>query len=165
MTRGQKRILWVGSLAILLAAALWTWVPNSVKHALSESLRPTTVEMMPLPDGCAVSNEAPPSNLMRIVEYQKTFYHLALQKVVVCRSAKRFTQAEPTFTEEAFGEDVRKRWLPLYVGCCSYQYRRHVAVVVADVNQSGSLIVEAALTQSRWAYYRSNWATDRPNWH
>lgn len=150
---------------MLLTTVLWAWIPNSIKQTLTDSLGPTTVEIMPLRDGCAVSNEVPPSGLMRIVEYQREFYHLTLQKVVVCRSAKRFTQAEPTFAEEAFSEDTRRRWLPLYVGCCSYQYRRHVAVVVADVNKSGSVIVEAALIRSRWAYFRSNWAADRPGWN
>jgi hypothetical protein len=143
---------------------LWVSKPYGATQALGECLRPTTVEMMPLPDGCIQTHETPPVNLMRIVEYQRNFYHLALQTVVVCRTARRLPQSEPGFTEAAFSEEIRKRWLPLYVGCCSYQFRRHVAVVLADVNNNGSLIVEAALVQSRWLYLRLNWRKDRSYW-
>jgi hypothetical protein len=64
---------------------------------------------------------------------------------------------EPDFTEQAFDQNTRRRWLPLYVGCCSYQYRRHVAVVIAQQDERGSLISQAALIQSRREFLRSNW--------
>jgi len=152
------------ALAMFLVVALWVGGPLGATQALGEYLRPTTVEMMPLPDGCVPVNEAPASNAVRIVEHQRNVYHLALQKVVVCRTARRFPHLEPDFTELAFSPETRKRWLPLYLGCCSYQFRRHIAVVVADSNESGSVIVEAALIQTRWDYLRFNWSRNRSSW-
>jgi hypothetical protein len=165
MDRKAKRVLVATASTVLAATAFWISRPYGAKEVVAEYFRPTTVEKMPLPEGCAQTSETAPANLMRIVEYQKTFYHLTLQEVVVCRTARRFPQSEPGFTGAAFGEETRKRWLPLYVGCCSYQFRRHVTVVVADVNENGSVIVEAALVQSRWLYLQLNWRKDLSYWY
>jgi len=162
-----KRAKW-GFLAaistVFATAALWIYGPNSAKQILGEYFRPTTVMMMPLPEGCIQSKETPPANLMRIVESQKSFYRLTLQDLVVCRTAKRFPQGGHGIAEAIFSEEVRKRWLPLYVGCCSYQFRRHFAVVVTDARENGSVMVEAALVQSRWDYLWLNWRKDRSYW-
>ncbi len=163
--RVKRGLLVAGfALTILIVAGLWIGGPFGATQALGEYLHPTTVEMMPLPDGCVPTNETPPANLMRIVEHQKNVYHLALQKVIVCRTARKFPHIEPDFTEAAFSKETRKRWLPLYLGCCSYQFRRHVAVVVFDSNESGSIMVEAALIQSRWDYLRLNWLRYQGAW-
>jgi len=150
--------------AVCLLVALWAMSVPGAPQALRECLRATTVEMMPLPEGCAPTDETPPASLMRVVEQQRDFYHLTLQRLILCRTPRRFPQSEPSFAETAFDAATRRRWLPLYVGCCSYQFRRHVAVVVADVNESGSMVVEAALVQSSWDYLRLNWARDRSPW-
>lgn len=159
MGREAIRIFWATAVIALAASVLWVIAPNAPKRALGEYFRPTTVKMMPLPKWCVQTDEAPPTNLMHIVEYQRSFYGLQLQKIVVCRTKERIP-AGP-----AFDEDIRHRWLPMYVGCCSYQFRRHVAVVLANVDDSGSVIVEAALIQNRWAYLRSNWNKDRSEWY
>jgi hypothetical protein len=91
------------------------------------------------------------------VENQRSFYRLSLQKIVVCRTSRKFPQVEPDFTEQVFDQNTRQNWLPLYVGCCSYQYRRHVAVVIAKQDERGTLISQAALIQSRWDFLRLNW--------
>jgi hypothetical protein len=150
------------TLAVATAGVLW---PNASRHAIGECLRNTTVEMIPLPEGCIQTKEIPPENLMRIIEQQEVFYHLELQKVVVCKTANRLSSDGLDLIKGAFSEETRKRWLPLYVGCCSYQFRRHVTVVAAQADENGSLIAEAALVQSRWDYLRANWAKDRSYWY
>jgi hypothetical protein len=150
---------------VVVIAALWVGRHPGVTRGLSQYFNRTTVEMMPLHDGCNSTNDTPPASLMRIVREQEAFYHLTLQRVIVCRTAHSPPVFEPDFTGAVFSEQVRKRWLPLYVGCCSYQFRRHVTVVAIDVNQSGSVIVEAALIQSRWDYLRRNWSEDRSMWY
>ncbi len=164
MRRRVKWVLLATALTVLAATVLWISTPYSAKQAVGECFRPTTLKMMPLPDGCVQTDETPPANLMRIVEYQRAFYHLTLQRVVVCRTSRRFPQSEPGFAHAAFSDEIRKRWLPLYVGCCSYQFRRHVTVLVEDADENGSVIVEAALVQSRWLYLRLNWRKDRSYW-
>jgi hypothetical protein len=148
---------WTAIATLFAIFVLWISEPYGAMQALGECLRPTTLTMIPLPEGCEQTSEVPPANLMRIVEYQRAFYHLTLQRLVVCRSPRRYPQNEPTFSELAFSEKVRKQWRPLYVGCCSYQFRRHVTVVVAENNERGSVLVVAALIQSRWRFLRLNW--------
>src|SRR5437762_9065758 len=152
MSKKVKTALFATFLTFLAGAALWICAPYTAKQALGECFRPTTLRMMPFPEGCVPTGEKPPANLMQIVEDQKKLYHLAVQQVVVCRTANRLPQGEPYFAKGATGEEIRKRWLPLYAGCCSYQFRRHVAVVVVKVYQSGSVLVQAAWVQSRWDY-------------
>jgi|HubBroStandDraft_2_1064218.scaffolds.fasta_scaffold00974_3 hypothetical protein len=133
-------------------------------QALLDAATPKVLKMMPLPKDCIVADEPPPPGLMRMVEFQRGFYRLTLQKVVVCRTPRQLPQSEPDFTNVAFGEETRRRWLPVYVGCCTYEFRRHFAVVVADVNDQGSLVVEAALVQNRWEYFKHNWNKKQPAW-
>ena len=85
------------------------------------------------------------------------FYQLALQEMVVCRTPRKLPNIEPDFTEQVFDQSTRKKWLPLYVGCCSHKYRRHVAIIIAQQDERGSLISQAALIQSRREFLWSNW--------
>jgi len=163
MSRSARRGIWAMVVALFAIIVLWMSEPYGVTQALGDCVRPTTVTMMPLPEGCVQTSEVPPARLMQIVESQRAFYDLALQDVVVCRSPRRFPQDESAFLELAFSEEVRKQWLPLYIGCCSYQFRRHITVVVAEVGERGSTIVVAALIQSRWRYLLSNWRKYRRN--
>lgn len=165
MGRKTKRILLAIALTIVAAGGVRISGLTAATRALREYFRPTVVKMMPLPKGCTPTDETPPANLMRIVEYQRNFYHLEMQKVIVCRTNNVLPQGGPEFLKEVFGDEIRKRWLPLYVGCCSYQFRRHVVVVIASADLNGSVVVEAALIQSRWEYLRSNWAKDRSYWY
>jgi hypothetical protein len=142
---------------VVVVSVLWVGGPFGVTQALGEYLRPTTVELVAL-RGCVETQETPPAKLMRLVENQKVVYRsaLELQKVVVCRDPSRPPQAERRFL-------APKGWVPPYVGG-SYSYRRHVIVVVADSDERGSVIVEAALIQGRWDYLRLNWYKMRPYW-
>lgn len=162
MGRKAKWGLWTATSTVLVAALLWMSQPSGAARAIEECLRPTAVKIAPIPKDCVPTDEAPPANLMRIVDNQMRFYHLTLQKVVVCETARTVSQSD--LERAAFPEDTGKRWLPLYVGCCSYQFRRHVVVVVADTNEHGSVIVQAALVQNRWDYVRSNWSKKRGSW-
>jgi hypothetical protein len=134
-------------------------LPNAAQ-AVAEYLRPTTVEGMVLPQGCAVTNEAPPQDLMRIVRDQENLHHLTLQKVVVCRSSRKLLGLEQRFAGLPFGEE--SPWRTLYGGCCTAYFRRHVIVEVADPSESGSVVVHAALILGRWDYQRLNWNNVRP---
>jgi hypothetical protein len=144
--RMAQRWLILGTGALFLAAALWIGGPYGATQAVGEYLRPTTAKMMPLPARCT-EDETPPTKLMRVVESQRAFYHLALQKVAVCRSAEVFGQDEMDISWEL--TDHQRRWLPLKAGCCTYQYRRHVVVIVAGLSENRSVIVQADLIQSR----------------
>jgi hypothetical protein len=158
MNNLRKRLSWVVALTIFYGATVWICVPNSLRQALEESLRPTTVKMIPLPEGCTRTDEVPPASLMRIVDYQAHFYHLKLQTVIVCRTNGSPSQ-ESADSAKAFS--IPESWLPLYIGCCTYQFGRHVAVVAMEQSEKGTVIVEAALVQGRLVYFRSNWAADR----
>jgi hypothetical protein len=60
-----------------------------------------------------------------------------------------------------FGEKFRKRWRPMPKGCCSCQYRRHVIIVVGEPTETGTIVVGAALIQSRGDYLWMNWDKNR----
>jgi len=154
----RAQVLGVAALAVVVAGATCILAPSSARRALGECLRPATVEAIPLPAGCIPTNEAPPARAMAIVETERSHYHLRLQKVLVCRTA---TRQLPGFLVK----QVESRWLPLYVGCCGFQFRRHVAVVVACDDGDGSMVVEAALLQNRWEYFRRYRDTDRSEWY
>ena len=118
-------LLWSGSIGVIQATGEYLW--------------PTTVQLMPLPADCVPSNEAPSPEALRIVQYEKSFYQLALQEMVVCRTPRKLPNIEPDFTEQVFDQSTRRKWLPLYVGCCSYKYGRHVAIIIAQRDERGSL--------------------------
>ena len=156
----RSKWIWI-ALTITLGAALLWGGPFGAIQAVGEYLWPTTIKFMPLPSDCIPSNESPSPEALRIVEYQRSFYQLSLQKIVVCRTPRKFPGTEPDFTDDVFDRNTRGKWLPLYVGCCSYQYRRHVAVVIAQQNERGSLISQAALIQSRRDFWQFNWTKTR----
>jgi hypothetical protein len=153
----RSKWIWIALAVITFCFVLLWGGPFGATRALGEFLLPTTVRVMPLPSDCVPSNETPSPEAQRIVEYQRSFYRLSFQKIVVCRSSRTFPKGEPDFTSQVFDDDTRRKWLPLYVGCCSYQYRRHVAVVIAQQDERGSLISQAALIQSRRDFLRLNW--------
>jgi hypothetical protein len=153
----RPKWVWVALVMIGLGLTSLGGRPFGVTQAIGEYLWPTTVELMSLPSDCVPSNEAPSPEALRIVEYQENFYRLSMQKIIVCRTPRMFPRMEPDFTNQVFDQNTRERWLPLYVGCCSYRYRRHVSVVIAQQDQRGSVISQAALIQSRWDFLRSNW--------
>jgi hypothetical protein len=163
--RPRKRFYNLLGVGLVVSISV-VWLSGSLvlTQALIDIVVPRAVKMMPLPEGCALANEPPPPSLMRMIGFQRDYYRLTLQNVVVCRTPHRFPLSEPDFTNAVFGEETRKIWLPVYVGCCTYEFRRHFAVVVADVTDGGTLIVEAALVQSRWEYFRHNWSKKQPAW-
>lgn len=92
--------------------------------------------------------------MMHIVNLQRELYGLTLQKVTMCKTETPLPSVEPNFSDEVFDEDTRAKWLPVYSGCCTYQFRRHFAVVVAEPSGTGSVVLTAALIQSRSRYAR-----------
>lgn len=153
----RRKRVWIALVIITLGLALLWGGSLGVTQATGEYLWPTTVRLMPLPSDCVPSEEAPSPETLRIVEYQKSFYRLALQRIIVCRTPRKLPAMEPDFTDQVFDQSTRRKWLPLYVGCCSYKYRPHVAIIIAQQDERGSLILQAALIQSRHEFLRSNW--------
>jgi hypothetical protein len=145
---------------VLVAPVLWIGELPGVAQALGEYLHPTTLWGNYLPRGCTVTSEAPPSDLARIVESQKNLYHLALQKVVVCRTAERLLGFEKRYAGFPVGD--RDPCRPLRGGCCTCQSGRHVVVMAADGSEKGSVLVRANLIQSRWDYLQHKWKNVRP---
>jgi hypothetical protein len=164
MSRKARRVLVVTVAATAVVAMLLIDGLFGLAQALGEYFRPTTVEAMFQRQGCIETNEAPPPDLMRIVENQGNLYHLALQKVAVCRAAHRSPELERRFAGLPFAFAEGSPWRPLSKGCCSAQFRRHVIVEVADSRENGSVVVEAALIQSRWDYLRLKWNALRGSW-
>lgn len=158
----SRRSKWIAIAMVATSLALLWGTPFGAKQALREYLWPTTVQWMPLPADCTSSNETPSPGVLRIVELQRSYYGLSLQKIMVCRIPRRLPRMEPDFTDQLFRPEVRRKWLPLYVGCCSYRKGRHTAVVIAQIDERGSLIVQAALIQSRRDFLRLNWTKINP---
>jgi hypothetical protein len=164
MSKTTKRRVLVAAPTIVALAVLFVDGLPGVAGALGEYLRPTTVEAIPLRQGSVETGEPPPADLMRIVETQKALYNLALQKVVVYRSPFRVPALERRFAGLPLGEEALRRWRPLSRGCCSCQFGRHVIVLVADSTEKGSVLVEAALVQSRGDFLRLKWDSVLGSW-
>lgn len=139
---------------VLILLGIWIFEPLDVAEAVGEYLIPTTVEIIPL--ACTQTNQEPPADLMQLVNTQENFYHLTLQKVTVCLSSVK-GPSQKGFSGLPRDEEFRMRWKPLPERCCTSQFRRHVLVVVGDFNEGGSVIVEAALIQSRRDYLNDKW--------
>ncbi len=101
---------------------------------------------------------------MQVVENQNNLYGLAVQKIIVCRSAHPLPGFEASFYGLPFGEATRNQWRQLRRGCCSSQFGRHVLVMAADPTEEGSVLVQANLIQSRWDYLRLKWSAVRWPW-
>ncbi len=153
MGKRIRQILLAAAVTLCLILVLDLARFFDVVQALGEYLRPTTIMGNFLPQGCATTNETPPPDLMQVVEDQKNLDSLAVQKIVVCRSAHR-TGFESRFNGLRFGEATRNQWRPLRQRCCSAQFGRHVIVMAADPTENGSILVQANLIQSRWDYLR-----------
>jgi len=117
---------------------------------------PTTdvVELMPLPKGCRETEERPPAELMRIVELQRSYYHLVSQKAIACKVPYRVSMDEEQFRKQAFSEEIREQWRPMYVGCCTYSYHGHYAVVAAEnLGREGAIVVQVAMVRAKRDYF------------
>lgn len=93
------------------------------------------------------------------IESEATSLHLSLQqpKVFTGQWHARLTPCRAF--EYRF--DSRRQWTPLD-GCTTFQYRRHFTIIKID--PGGTVLVAAALTQSRWDYLRQNWSKLREMW-
>jgi hypothetical protein len=171
MASKAKLILGVtSSLIIVAAAVLWVSGPHAGLHvtmqALRECLHPTTVVMMPLPEGCTPTSEMPPEKLMVMMD-QRQRANFTLQRVIVCRTKERLPNGPPELMEGASGAGTHTRWLLWNIAIRVYQFRRHVTVVAFNVDENGTLIGEAAFIQGRWSYLRSHWDDQESysNWY
>ena len=146
----------------LVVAVLWIGGPIGAAQGLGDYLRPTTAKPMPIWGTCT-TKEAPPPGMMQVVESERAFLHLTIEKLSVCRSAFAVGQDDTDITR--FAGDSEGRWLPVAAGRFRYfQYRRHFASAAAGNDGTGPIVVVADLVQSRWDYLRLNWNRLRPNW-
>jgi hypothetical protein len=155
MTRTAKLGLWTITAGIFLVVVMWAGRLLDVPGAVADCLRPTApAGRTYLPQGCTETNEAPPPDLLRIVQNQQYLYGLVLQNMFVCRSAYHMTafEARPFGLLGLVGAESDCR--PLYSGCCSCQIGRHVIVMAGDPSDNGSVIVQANLLQNRWDHLR-----------
>jgi hypothetical protein len=140
------------TIAILLLIVIWIGGPFGATQALGEYLRPVKVERTGLVAICEEA-ETPPEDLMRAVEAQKEIHHLSIQRVAVCSG---FNSTKKTIASSAASDFHRYGiWLPLADDCCTFQFRRHFEVLAP--NESGTVVVQAVLIQSRWDFLRLNW--------
>ncbi|HEY1483209.1 MAG TPA: hypothetical protein VGF19_10810, partial [Candidatus Acidoferrum sp.] len=155
-TEARRFILVCGALVIGLSivALASPAYRLCVALAIGDYLRPTEVVEIPLNVTCVSSIEQPSPRATTIIESQAKLYHLVLQSVAVCRTPQRMSQAEQEFAQAFFSADTRAHWLPTYLGCCTYSFRRHFAIVVAEDSSEGTLVVRASLMQSRWEYLK-----------
>lgn len=91
----RSKWVWIALVTITVGLALLCGGRLGVTQAVGEYFWPTTVELMPIPPDCILSEEVPSPETLRIVEYQRSFYQLALQKIVVCRTPHRLPTIEP----------------------------------------------------------------------
>jgi len=165
-SESNRRSLGIAIVATTLLGVFIVWMAGlfGTLQAVGEYLKPTVVDDLVPPPGCGQTGEAAPADLMRVVENQRNLYHLDLQKVVVCKSAQRMPALERRFAGLPFGEGAVKHWKPLSEGCCSVQHGRHVLVMVADSSERGTVLVEAALIQTRWDYLLTTFSERRASW-
>lgn len=136
---------------------------DEVVSAVIEYVRPTTVEGDMRPPGCVVSAELAPKGLMEIVQAQASIHRLEIQRTAVCSYTRRLPwfEGRPKTIAENLKESQCR---PLYGGCCSCQFGRHVLVVAAEGRDSGSVLVQANLIQPRGEYLRSKLVRVRRSW-
>ena len=111
---------------------------------------------IPLTRTCVPSGQDPQPRTRAFIESQATQFHLRLQSIRVCRSTSigPAAQSERDFANVSFSAEVRDRWLPAYIGCCTYAFRRHFAIVVEEPAVDGPMLIVATLIQSRWDYMK-----------
>jgi hypothetical protein len=148
------------AIAIPLIVVLCCMVGPYTLLGVSEYLRPTTAEMVRLPEGCVESGETAPAELMKLVERQREWYGLTLQTVVVCKIPHPLGTGRPGLTEGVFDSTANRRWLPNYFGCCTFTFRRHFIVEAAMNTPNEATVVLAAMIQSRSSYWHTlGWNT------
>jgi hypothetical protein len=105
---------------------------DGVAQVFGEYLRPTSVEGDYIPKGRSETHASAPSDLLHIVAEQSSIYRLTLQRVTVCESSVHLAAFETRTPglRGLFGEESSCR--PLYRGCCSCQFGRHVIVMAAS---------------------------------
>lgn len=150
-----KSVIILPCVFLFLLCILITLQPyrTCARLALVEYFRPTTVEMMPLPAGCVATSERPSIADMSDLPSEEKFYGLTVQMVSVCKLNHPLPQIEPDFSETVFSPETLRKWLQLYEGCCTYQFRRHFTIVITKSEPDGSLkITMITLIQSRKRY-------------
>ena len=155
LKRQNRVILWFASVlgSIVFVLALTPYLPCAIL-GLGEYLRPTSTVPIPLRQTLFPTDQAPSPEARSIIESQAEHYHLALQSIAVYRSSLAKPQSENEFAAAFFSPEVRQRWLPAYVGCCTYSFRRHYAIIVVENGGDGSTLVAATLIQNRWDYIK-----------
>ena len=162
----NRMVKWVclALVVLYIATAMSAGRIFDVGVALAEYFRRTTIEGNYLPPGCIAEPGPLPPNLLRIIQEQRDINRLALQRVVGCRSPNKLPEfeAHSIGLRSAFGE--RNDCRPLYNGCCSCEFGRHVMVLAAESRDDGSVLVQANLIRSRWDYLRLKWNRVRLAW-
>jgi hypothetical protein len=154
--RPGKIILLCLASVIGIAMLVFVWNPyrTCVLLSLREYFHPTQVLAIPLPQTCSPSDQKPSPRTLALIGSQAAHYHLVLQSTAVCQMPTAQPRAESEFAAAFFSAEVRQRWLPSYVGCCTYSFRRHFAIIVAENSDQGATVVAATLVQSRWDYVK-----------
>jgi len=154
-----KRVIWVAraaTAALFPAAALWIGGPLGATQALGEYLRPTAIQMPAFARSWLCSTgETPPAEVMKVVEAQREFYGLTLQRLAVCRGIGWFSHSgEMGCGDVEVGYwTARTSWSRPSAGCGVIQFRRHFGFLIAY----RGTVTYVALIQSRWDYLRLNW--------
>ena len=162
-TKSARYLMTITGALFCITLILTDGIP-CVVGALGEYLHPTTVLSLDLPAGCTLIRDLPAPGLLRVMERQKQMYNLSLQKVAVCRSSQSMPELEAGSAAETLSWATHRRWRPLERGCCSCQYHRHVIVEFAGPGDDGSTVLQAALIQNRWDYFRLRMSEVRGSW-
>ena len=154
MGRSRESYLVMGGILVLaIVVCLLVYLPSGDcwRLAALEYMHPTTTQLIQLPPNCVGDNQQPTAEMLRILDAQRKQYRLTVQKVVTC------TIQSPSGGATIADSVMQKNsaWLPTYVGCCTFQFRRHFVVVMATPSDRGSSVLfTAALIQSRSDYFR-----------
>lgn len=141
-------------IGIAILVLMWNPYRTCMLLSLREYVHPTQALAIPLPQACSPSDQKPSARTLALIGTQAGHYHLLLQSIAVCRMSTAQPQAESEFAAAFFNMQGRQRWLPSYVGCCTYSFRRHFAVIVAENDSTGATVVAATLVQGRWDYVK-----------
>src|SRR5689334_6929297 len=117
MSKRAKLALWTIISAMFVIAVIWAGNLFDVPQAVAEYFRPITAVGRFLPQACPPTSGAPPADLLRIVEEQRRLYGLSLERVVVCKSARREPLFELRSTNLRGLANDEDGCRPLYKGC------------------------------------------------
>jgi hypothetical protein len=154
--RAAKVVLLCLASVIAIAVLFLLFTPYRICMflGLKEYLSLTQVLAIPLPLACSPSDQKPTLGTLALIGSQAAHYHLVLQSTAVCRMVTVQPLDESEFATAFFSLDVRRRWLPSYLGCCTYSFRRHFAVIVVENRDGGTIVVAANLVQNRREYLK-----------